>query len=58
MYIKYNKVANFVSQSRGTADEYLLNCAIKLYLTVKTVTSCRRPINPFTEYISACHTHM
>lgn len=30
MYIKYNKVANFVSQSRGTADEYLLNSAIKL----------------------------
>lgn len=45
-------IANLVCQPRGTADEYLLKCAIILHLhvpvPVRTVTVCRNPIIPFT----------
>lgn len=46
---QYNKVATFVCQPRGTADEYVLKCTIKIHLPVKTVISCRSPIFPVTE---------
>lgn len=45
-------VVNFARKQRGTACEYWLKCTIKLHVSVlKTMTSCRSPIIPFTDYM-------
>lgn len=46
-------VVNFVCQPRVTADEYLLECTIKLQLQVKTMASSRSPIILLNEYLHA-----
>lgn len=35
------QVDNYLCQPKGTADDNLFKCTIKLHLTVKTATSCR-----------------
>lgn len=45
------QVDNYLCQPKGTADDNLFKCTIKLHLTVKTATSCRSLIIPFIKYL-------